>query len=102
VAAGQDFMKVVFDLKEGEVGSVLNHDHSIAYVVRVAEHQQTPDALHDAYLAEANIWPGLRMMIDDHQRGIERLLATDIFTARALKWERNPDQPEEADESGEE
>jgi hypothetical protein len=98
IAAGPEFMDVVFNLKEGEVGSVLNHDHSIAYVVRVVEHQQTPDALHDAYLAEANIWPGLGIMVNEHQQLGTQLLASDIFANRAVKWEREPDQQEQADE----
>jgi hypothetical protein len=85
-------------LNEGKVVSVLNHDHSIAYVVRVVEHQQTPDALHDAYLAEANIWPGLGIMLNEHQQLGTQLLAADIFASRAVNWERDPDlqaQPEE-------
>jgi hypothetical protein len=97
VAAGQQFMDTVFGLKEGEVGSVLNHDRSIAYVVRVIEHQQTPDALHDAYLAEANIWPGLGIMMNEHRQLGTELLAADIFASRAVNWERDPDQPEQAE-----
>ena len=41
VAAGPEFMEKVFALKEGEVAAAPNHDHSIAYVAKIAEHQNT-------------------------------------------------------------
>jgi hypothetical protein len=102
VAAGPEFMNEVFELNDDEVGSVLNHDHSIAYVVRVAEHQLSQDELRKAYLEEANFWPGLGIMLSDHMQLGTRLLADDIFASRGLKWERDPDQPEEAEQSDEE
>jgi hypothetical protein len=96
VAAGPEFMDEVFGLKQGEVGAVLNHDHSIAYVVRVVEHQFSPDELRTAYLGEANNWPGINIMTSDHMQLATQLLAADIFQSRGLKWERPADQPEEA------
>jgi hypothetical protein len=95
VAAGPDFMEKVFSLNEGEVGAILNHDHSIAYVVRVAEHQFPRDELRNAYLGEANNWPGIGIMMNDHMQLATQLLASDIFQSRGLKWERDPDQPEQ-------
>jgi hypothetical protein len=43
VAAGPEFMQYVFDLDDGKAGATLNHDHSVAYVVRVADHQLSPE-----------------------------------------------------------
>ena len=40
VATGPDFLRRTFELKDGEVCAVLNHDHSIVYVIRVVEHQE--------------------------------------------------------------
>jgi hypothetical protein len=100
-AAGPDFMDEVFSLKDGEVGAVLNHDHSIAYVVRVAERMMATDALRDAYLSEAGNWPGISLMVNDHARIASNLLAADMITTRKLKWERPPDQQETADEEAE-
>jgi hypothetical protein len=91
VAAGPEFMDKVFALKDGEVGAVLNHDHSTAYVVRIAEHLQQTDALRDTYLTEAGNWPGIQLMNNDHLRITSSLLAADILKSRNLKWERDPD-----------
>jgi hypothetical protein len=99
VAAGPEFMDKVFSLKDGEVGAVLNHDHSIAYVVRVAEHLLSPEAMRDAYLTEAGNWPGIALMINDHARITSSLLAADLTTSRNLDWKRTPDQVQEADET---
>jgi hypothetical protein len=103
VAAGPDFMDKVFSLKDGEVGAVLNHDHSTAYVVRIAEHLQQTDALRDTYLTEAGNWPGMLLMNNDHARITSSLLAADILKSRNLKWERDPDprQPTGEEESAE-
>jgi hypothetical protein len=78
---------------------VLNHDHSTAYVVRVAEHLQSPDALRDAYLSEAGNWPGIALMINDHARITSSLLAADLTTSRGLDWKRTPDQRAETDDA---
>jgi hypothetical protein len=93
-------MDKVFSLKNGEVGAVLNHDHSTAYVVRIAEHLMPPDALHDAYLAEAGNWPGIGLMNNDHAQISSSLLAADILKSRNLRWERDPDQQEQVGDDG--
>jgi hypothetical protein len=102
VAAGPAFMDKVFALKDGEVGAVLNHDQSIAYVLRVAEHQLAPDELRNAYLSEANIWPGIGYMMNDHAQQAMHRLANDIRTTAGLEWERDPDQLRTTDEEPEE
>jgi len=98
VAAGPDFMDRVFDLKDGEVGAVLNHDKSIAYLVRIAEHMMSEDALQRAYLAEAGNWPGMNFMTRSHSQTAARLLVNDILESKGLKWERDPDQLEPDEE----
>ncbi|HEX2476848.1 MAG TPA: hypothetical protein VHK01_18990, partial [Lacipirellulaceae bacterium] len=91
VAAGPEFMDKVFQLKPGEVAAVMNHDHSIAYVVRLVEHQYSPDELHNNYLAEAGIWPGMQIMAADRFQRLHRNLAAELVGS-SLKWERTPDQ----------
>ncbi len=98
VAAGPDFMRRVSELKVGAVAAIMNHDRSIAYVVREVEHQDSPDELRSAYLTEANSWPGLRLMTGGHAQIAARLLVEDITTAAGLKWERPADQIEQDDE----
>lgn len=98
VAAGPSFMDKVFSLKEGEVGAVLNHDQSIAYVVRVVQHELSEEELRNAYLAEANNWPGIGIMMNEHLQLGNRLLAEDVLAGRSLVWERDPDLPEQSDD----
>jgi hypothetical protein len=89
-APGPDFMRRVFELKDGEVGAVLNHDQSIAYVVRVVEHQDSLDELRTAYLAEANTWDGLRLKRYEHSQQAASSLVSDV--GANVNWEREPDQ----------
>ena len=62
-APGPEFMEKVFQLKDGETAGLLSHDHTIAYVVRVVEHQPSINELRTAYLGEADTWSGLGNMI---------------------------------------
>ncbi|MEX0802558.1 MAG: hypothetical protein WD738_21165 [Pirellulales bacterium] len=98
VAPGPDFLQRVSELKDGEIGAVLNHDHSVAYVVRIVEHQDSPDELRSAYLSEANSWPGLRIMTGTHARVAAAHLVNDIVTSAGLTWERPFDQPAQDEE----
>jgi hypothetical protein len=90
VAPGPEFLQRVFDLQEGEVGAVLNHDKSIAYVIRVIEHQDSLDELRTAYLAEANTWEGLGLKRYEHSQQAASNLVADVATN--VTWERTPDQ----------
>ncbi len=92
VAAGPEFMANVFELEDGKPGATLNHDKSIAYVVRVADHQLSPEALRTAYLAEANTWPALGSMIGVHMQDATRRLLDDIVSSADIDWVRPPDQ----------
>jgi hypothetical protein len=94
VAAGPDFMREAFALHGSEVGAVLNHDHTIAYVLRVVEHQNTEAELREAYLSEADQWFGLAVMSQGHMQQAARTLIGNLLTSAHLKWERTPDQIE--------
>jgi hypothetical protein len=99
-APGPAFMKEVFSLKDGEVGAALNNDKSVAYVIRLVEHQPSLADLRTAYLAEANTWPGFRTMIEGHAQEIAMNLAADLTTNANLKWERTPDKTAQDDADG--
>lgn len=101
VAAGPAFLERVFELEDGAVGAALNHDRSIAYIIRIAEHDLSPDELRTAYLAEANTWPGLRIMTSGHARTAAQLLVADILAGAGLEWVREPDQPPREEEEAE-
>ena len=92
VAAGPEFMTYVFNLDDGKAGATLNHDHSVAYVVRVADHQLSPEELRMAYLAEANTWPALGSMISGHMQTATRSLLADLRDGANIHWERPADE----------
>jgi hypothetical protein len=95
VAAGPDFMREVFGLEENDVGAVLNHDHSIAYAVRIARRDETRDQLRQVFLAEADRWYGLPSMDAFHQRQAAQALVKDLFDSNNVDWLVPPDQQEE-------
>jgi hypothetical protein len=91
VAAGPDFMKKVFELKDGEVGVALNHDHSIAYVIRVVEHFDSEEELRTEYLTDAATWDGLPSMTQEYVARAQQMLVADL-SGGSLDWKRPPDQ----------
>lgn len=92
VAAGPEFMAAAFELEDGKVGAASNHDGSIAYVIRLADHQLSPEALRTAYLSEANTWPALPTMISARTQDASRRLMSDITSVANIKWERPHDE----------
>jgi hypothetical protein len=98
VAAGPQLLQRVFELKDGEVGAVLNHDHSIAYVIRVVQHQDSPETLRNAYLSEANSWDGLTAMTESHVNRARGSITADITGGDGVEWKRDPDKV--GDDSG--
>ena len=53
-------MTAAFQLKEGDIQGVLNHDHSSAYVIRLHSRLKSEKELQQLFLQEANTWPGAR------------------------------------------
>jgi hypothetical protein len=100
VAPGPVFLSGVFNLKDGQVGVLLNNDHSIAYIVRVVEHQPGLAELRNAFMAEANTWEGQNVMNQMHRQEVASNLEQDIEVSTNLKWDRAADQNknEKADE----
>lgn len=79
---GRDFMETVFDLRGNEVKSALNHDKTIAYVVRVASEIETEESLRSTFLANANAWEGRlpfrQATMQDRQYEISRMLEEEL------------------------
>ncbi len=92
VAAGPDFLRGVFNLKDGQVGVLMNNDNSIAYVVRVVEHTPALAELRNNYLMDAFTWYGEGMMNQLHRQEIASNLERDIEDSNNLKWDRDPDK----------
>lgn len=99
VAAGPEFMQKVFELGDKQVAAVPNHDRSTVYVVRVAEHQFTPDQLHTSYLSEADNWPGLQIMTRAHAREAITAVMSDIMKSAGIEWQRPRDLSPEQQEA---
>jgi hypothetical protein len=93
VAAGPEFMDKVFSLKEGEVAAAPNHDRSIAYVVRIAEHQSTPAELRQAFLSEADSWYGIYAMSRGRSQSIVRQMIDATLKSSGVEWDRPADVP---------
>jgi hypothetical protein len=94
VAAGPEFMKKVFELGDGKVAAVLNHDHSIAYIVRVQQHLEDREALRQDFLQEmANGWPGAVTMARGHMQMAQSALFQGITSEAGIDWKRTPDEP---------
>jgi hypothetical protein len=93
VAAGPEFMDKVFGLKEGEVAAAPNHDRSIAYVVRIAEHQSTPAELRQAFLSEADSWYGIYAMSRGRSQSIVRQMIDATLKSSGVEWDRPADVP---------
>jgi hypothetical protein len=98
VAAGTAFMEEVFGLQDGEAGAALNHDHSIAYVVRIVEHQESPAELRQAFLSEADTWYGVMSMTRDRSQFSRALVLSEMLKAAGIQEERPLDQPLSDDE----
>ena len=53
-SVGPKFMEKAFDLQPQQVATVLNHDQSSAYIIRVAKHEKPEEELRRQFLAETN------------------------------------------------
>jgi hypothetical protein len=98
VAAGPEFMEKVFALKEGEVTAAPNHNDSIAYAVKIAEHQNTLAELQQAFLGEDYNWYGVPAMARGHFKTALRVVISDMLKSADVDWERDPDQVIQAEE----
>lgn len=92
VAGGPEFMEKVFDLKDGEVGAAANHDDSVSYVVKIANHQNSLDELRQDFLKEDYAWYGIPAMARGHYQTALRVLVADFMQSADVDWERDPDQ----------
>jgi hypothetical protein len=93
IAAGPEFMEKVFGLKEGEVAAAPNHDDSVVYIVKIAEHQNSPAELQQAFLAEADTWYGIGAMSRGRAQTAVRVMLAEMVENAGVDWLRDPDVP---------
>lgn len=99
--ADYEMLSMIFDLAPGEVGAALNHDHSIAYLLRVVEHELTPAELQQAFLSEADSWYGYAAWLRFHLQQATSALLFEILESANVDWTRPADQPYYNAETGE-
>lgn len=93
VAAGPARLRKVFTLGDGDVGAELNNDHTVAYVLRISEHQDSPAELKQAFLAEADRWYGLPAWVRDHHGRLMQDLESSLLESADVQWKRPADEP---------
>jgi len=99
VAAGNEFMKTAFDLEAGKLGTALNHDKSIAYVIRVVQHMETPQELRSAFTGEGQLMHRLYGFEQAYRQQIGAALIRELLGKSDLDWKREPDQLRRDDRS---
>jgi hypothetical protein len=88
VDGGYDFMRAVFNLHAGDVGSAFNNPQTIAYVIRVNSFEPSLTVLHERFLATplplysaAAAFDRQKMIVSWNQA---------VLREAKLEWERPP------------
>ncbi|QDV77846.1 hypothetical protein [Botrimarina mediterranea] len=92
VAAGPELLQGVFELKPGQVGAELNHDHSLAYVLRIAERIGSEEELRREFLRDGDRWLGAEALNTQRARTKVMALVGNLLEESGLEWERTPDE----------
>lgn len=92
VAAGPELLQGVFELKPGQVGAELNHDCSIAYVLRIAERIGSEEELRREFLRDGDRWLGAEALNTQRARTKVMALVGNLLEESGLDWERTPDE----------
>lgn len=91
-AAGQEFMKTTFELAPGKLGVALNNDKTIAYIIRIVQHEDSPSELHDAFLDLGETQFSLYGFVQNYQRQAAQALISGLLGDSDLEWQRPADQ----------
>ena len=98
IAAGNEFMEAVFDLEPGKIGAVLNHDNSIAYVIRV-QHMESMADLRAEFLEMGEFLYRMYGFNQAHVREATDAVVRDLLNASDLEWKRTPDELQPQDDA---
>ncbi len=93
--AGPEFMQAIFELEDAQVGVAVNHAESVAYVVRVAEHDVPLETLRARFLRLQESGPAQQMALQSLQAEVLTSLAESVSQEARLDWLRTPDEREE-------
>lgn len=92
VAPGPELLERVFTLKAGEVAAALNHDHSIAYLLRIAEKIGVEDELRREFIRDGDRWVGGDALTQTRHNNKALALVGNLLEESGLEWERTPDE----------
>lgn len=90
---GPGMLESVFDLEAGEVGAALNHDRSVAYVLRVATRLTPVDRLRSQFLSEGGTWYGSAPLARVRGFRARSAVIGSLVDEAEVEWLREPDQP---------
>lgn len=91
-AVGPEFMKETFELAPGKLGVALNNDKTIAYIIRIVQHEDSPSELRDAFLELGETEFSLYGFIRNYQRQSAQALINGLLNNSELEWQRPADQ----------
>lgn len=92
VAPGPQLLETAVGLEAGEVAAELNHDHSIAYLLRVAQKMGTDAELRREFLRDGENWLGAASLNRARSRSKISAVVSDLLAESELEWERTPDR----------
>lgn len=92
VAVGPELLEGVFDLEAGEVGAELNHNHAIAYVLRIAQKIGTEDELRSNFIRDGDRWLGAGPMMRSRMQNKMAALLRNLLDESGLEELRPLDQ----------
>ncbi|MCC6492212.1 MAG: SurA N-terminal domain-containing protein [Pirellulales bacterium] len=85
---GPQFMETAFSLEGNETKAVMNYDNSVAYVIRLARRQWSPEELRQLFLEEQAGWPGQLDMLLEHYSRFSSAVEQEMLQERAdFKWD---------------
>ena len=90
--AGNDFMRSVFALKVGEVGSAVNADESIVYLFRLASEEQ-PDPVRMERFYNTGTTSEIRQLANFELGDIGRRWYKQVGDEVGIDWKRTPQGP---------
>ncbi|MFZ5830966.1 MAG: hypothetical protein ACOY3P_12805, partial [Planctomycetota bacterium] len=94
---GNDFMREVFRLRQGEAGAAMNQPHTTAYVVRVTELSPSDEDLWQRF--QSTPYASYMGVAQSDQVELYRSWLESIEESAGLKWVRDPDQLREDPDS---
>ena len=86
---GEEFMRTVFELEKGAIGTAMNAPQTCAYVIRLISFDPASEELLWERFAAAS-WETYRSAAASEDAQFRRLWTEHIRQEAGLKWQRRP------------